>query len=95
MTLKETITTEMTAAMKSGDKVRLETVRSVRAGILEYEKSGKGEIEALNEEEIPKLITGHIDLVQIRNGQVHILDYKPNAAKEKPIEQLTLYALAL
>ena len=44
MTLKEAITKEMTAAMKSGDKVRLETVRSVRAGILEYEKSGKGDI---------------------------------------------------
>jgi hypothetical protein len=26
---------------------------------------------------------------------VHILDYKPNASKEKPIEQLTWYALAL
>jgi len=44
MPLKETITQEMTAAMKSGDKVRLETIRSVRAGILEFEKSGKGEI---------------------------------------------------
>ncbi len=46
-------------------------------------------------EQLPKLLTGHIDLVQIRNGQVHILDYKPNAAKERPIEQLTWYALAL
>ena len=43
----------------------------------------------------PKLITGHIDILQIRNGQIHILDYKPNAAKERPIEQLTLYAMAL
>lgn len=43
----------------------------------------------------PQLLTGHIDLVQVRNGVVHILDYKPNAAKEKPIEQLTWYALAL
>ncbi len=43
----------------------------------------------------PKLLTGHIDFVQIRNGMVHILDYKPNASKEKPIEQLTWYALAL
>ena len=33
--------------------------------------------------------------MQIRNGMVHILDYKPNASKEKPIEQLTWYALAL
>lgn len=41
------------------------------------------------------LLTGHIDLVQIRNGLIHILDYKPHAAKEKPIEQLTWYALAL
>jgi uncharacterized protein YqeY len=30
----------MKAAMKSGDKIRLETVRSIRAGILEFEKSG-------------------------------------------------------
>lgn len=44
---------------------------------------------------LPKFLTGHIDLLQIRNGAVHILDYKPNAAKEKPIEQLTWYALAL
>ncbi len=45
--------------------------------------------------EIPKLLTGHIDVLQVRNGLCHILDYKPNAAKEKPIEQLTWYALAL
>lgn len=43
----------------------------------------------------PDLVTGHIDIVQVRNGIVHILDYKPNADKEKPIEQLTWYALAL
>jgi len=41
------------------------------------------------------LMTGHIDLIQVRNGMIHLLDYKPNAAKEKPIEQLTWYALAL
>lgn len=45
--------------------------------------------------DLPKLITGHIDILQIRNGQVHILDFKPKAEKEKPIEQLTLYAMAL
>lgn len=41
------------------------------------------------------LITGHIDFVQIRNGRVHIMDYKPHADREKPIEQLVWYALAL
>ena len=43
----------------------------------------------------PKLITGHIDIVQVRNKSVHLLDYKPNASKERPIEQLTWYAMAL
>lgn len=47
---------------------------------------------ALEDEQV---ITGHIDLIQVRNGMIHILDYKPSAKKEKPIEQLTLYALAL
>lgn len=43
-----------------------------------------------------EVITGHIDFVQIRNGYVHILDYKPEAKKEKHAHvQLTIYALAL
>lgn len=40
-------------------------------------------------------LTGHIDVLQIRNGKVHILDYKPGANKEKPIAQLMVYALAI
>lgn len=40
-------------------------------------------------------ITGHIDVVQVRNGQVHILDYKPEAQKINAVNQLTTYALAL
>ena len=40
-------------------------------------------------------ITGHIDLVQVRNGSIYIMDFKPSASKEKPVDQLTLYALAL
>ena len=42
------------------------------------------------------VITGHIDFLQIRNGYFHILDYKPEARKEKHAHvQLTIYALAL
>ncbi len=44
---------------------------------------------------LEKTLTGHIDIVQVRNGAVHILDYKPGAKKEQPVSQLTLYALAL
>jgi hypothetical protein len=40
-------------------------------------------------------ITGHIDILQIRNGLIHILDYKPDADKTEAVQQLTLYALAL
>ncbi|MGZ8329699.1 MAG: PD-(D/E)XK nuclease family protein, partial [Rhodoplanes sp.] len=40
-------------------------------------------------------ITGHIDFLQIRNGAIHILDYKPDAQTNKPLAQLTTYALAL
>ena len=40
-------------------------------------------------------LTGHIDILQIRNSLIHILDYNPEASKAKPIEQLTIYALAL
>jgi ATP-dependent exoDNAse (exonuclease V) beta subunit len=40
-------------------------------------------------------IRGHIDFVQVRNGAVHILDYKPDARTNKPFAQLTIYALAL
>jgi ATP-dependent exoDNAse (exonuclease V) beta subunit len=43
----------------------------------------------------PRSITGHIDFLQVRNGAVHILDYKPDARTNTPIAQLTIYALAL
>src|SRR5947207_15288519 len=35
------------------------------------------------------------DARQVRNGAVHILDYKPDAQTNKPIAQLAIYALAL
>jgi hypothetical protein len=42
-----------------------------------------------------RIITGHIDFLQIRNGAIHVLDYKPDATTNKPFAQLTIYALAL
>ncbi|MEK7596784.1 MAG: hypothetical protein AAB450_01580 [Patescibacteria group bacterium] len=65
---------------------------------LKFKITNNGQIELKGdkqEQKFPKLLTGHIDFVQIRNGMIHIMDYKPNASKEKPIEQLTWYALAL
>jgi len=42
-----------------------------------------------------QIITGHLDFLQVRNGAVHILDYKPDTRTNKPIAQLAIYALAL
>jgi uncharacterized protein len=40
MSLTERITNDLKTAMKSGEKLRLETLRMVRAQILEFEKKG-------------------------------------------------------
>ena len=41
-------------------------------------------------------VCGHIDILQVRNGMVYVLDYKPDAAKVKEVaSQLYLYALGL
>jgi hypothetical protein len=42
-----------------------------------------------------RVMTGHIDFLQVRNGAVHILYYKPDARTNKPIARLAIYALAL
>lgn len=54
---------------------------------------GKGFNLYLKNEKTP--ITGHIDILQVRNNMIHILDYKPDAIKINPINQLVIYALAL
>ena len=40
MNLEQKVNEEMKIAMKSGNKTRLETLRSLRAGIIEFAKSG-------------------------------------------------------
>jgi uncharacterized protein len=55
MNLKEKINQDLKEAMKSGDKLRLETIRSIRALILEFEKSGTG--KELNADEEIKLLS--------------------------------------
>lgn len=56
MTLKEKINEDLKAAMKSGDKLKLETIRSIRALILEFEKSGKD--KSLSPEDEINLLSG-------------------------------------
>ncbi len=42
MSLQEKINEDLKSAMKAGEKIRTETLRSLRAGIIEFEKSGAG-----------------------------------------------------
>jgi len=48
--------------------------------------------------ELGEIVCGQLDLLQVRQGRVLLLDYKPNARKEtrqSVMNQLTLYARAL
>lgn len=71
MTLKEKINQDLKDAMKSQDKIRLQTVRSIRALILEYEKSGA--VAEMTPDDELKLISGAVkkrrdSIEQFRNG---------------------------
>ncbi len=101
MNLKDKINTDLKEAMKSGDKVRLQTVRSIRALILEFEKSGANR-EMTEEDEI-KLLTsaakkrkdaieqyrnaGREDLAEKEEAELKIIEtYLPEQLSEKEIE---------
>jgi uncharacterized protein YqeY len=90
MGLSEIINDDLKTAMKSGDKLRLETIRSIRALILEFEKSGSGK-EFTREEEI-KLLTSAAkkrkdSIEQYRNAGREDLASK----EEKELEILQRY----
>lgn len=87
----------VTVATEAPVYIRKEDVEHMQTE-LNFQITNDGHIMVKGNKEpqpLPRLLTGHIDLVQIRNGMIHLLDFKPKAAKEKPIEQLTWYALAL
>jgi uncharacterized protein YqeY len=54
MSFENKINDEIKNAMKGGDKARLETLRSIRAAIIEFVKSGSG--KELNDEEAVKIL---------------------------------------
>ncbi len=90
MGLKEKINDDIKAAMKSGDKLKLETIRSIRALILEFEKSGSGK-EFTPDEEIKLLTTAakkrKDSIEQYRNAGREDLASK----EEKELEILQAY----
>ncbi|MCX6173764.1 MAG: GatB/YqeY domain-containing protein [Ignavibacteriales bacterium] len=97
MSLNEKINQDLKDSMRSGDKIRLETIRSIRALILEFEKSGSGK-ELNSEEEIKMLTTAakkrKESIEQFRNGGRNELAEKEEAElkiiEEYLPKQLTL-----
>lgn len=55
MSLKDKINEDLKTAMKEKDAVKLQTIRSIRAQILEFEKSGSG--KSITEEDELKMLT--------------------------------------
>ena len=102
MILKDRISQDLKDAMKSGDKVRLQTIRSIRASILEFEKSGSGK-EMNSEEEIKLLSTaakkrkesieqfangGREDLAKAEESELQIImSYLPEQLSAEDIEK--------
>jgi uncharacterized protein YqeY len=56
MSLSDTLASQMKSAMLAGNQLRLDTLRSIRALILEFEKSGAGR-EMTSDDEIRLLTT--------------------------------------
>lgn len=103
MNLKDKINEDLKNAMKSGDKLRLETIRSIRALILEFEKSGTG--KELNSEEEVKLLSsaakkrkdsieqyknaGREDLASKEEAELKIIqEYLPKQLTEEEINEI-------
>ena len=102
MNLTEKINHDLKEAMKSNDSVKLQTIRSIRALILEFEKSGSG--KKLNEEEEIKLLSsaakkrkeameeyikaGRNDLASIEETELNIIKtYLPKQLTSEEILQ--------
>lgn len=101
MSLKEKINNDLKDAMKSGDKTRLTVVRSIRALILEFEKSGIGK-ELTPEDELKMLTTAakkrkdsieqfrnasRNDLADVEEAELKILmDYLPKQMTEEEVK---------
>lgn len=101
MNLREKINSDLKDAMKSGDKLRLSTIRSIRALILEFEKSGANR-ELTAEEEIGLISSaakkrkdsieqytnaGRTDLAEIEEKELSILtEYLPKQLSDEELE---------
>lgn len=105
MNFEEKITSEMKVAMKSGDKQRLETLRSLRAMILEFQKSGTD--KELDEEQANKILNkaaknrkdsismflqaGRTELAEKERNELEIIqEFMPKPLTEEELNNIIL-----
>ncbi len=102
MSLKEKVNSEIKEAMRSGDKIRLTTIRSIKALLLEFEKSGINR-ELTAEEELGLITSaakkrkdsieqfknaGRIDLAEIEEKELAILsEFLPKQLTDEELEE--------
>jgi len=103
MGLKETLNEDLKNAMKSGDKVRTETLRMLRAQILEFEKSGIG--REMNADDDMKILlssvkkrkdsiemyekANRLDLAEKETKEIEIVQaYLPKQMSKEEAEQI-------
>jgi len=108
MSLRERITGDMTAAMKSKDAARLSTLRMVKAAVQNREIEKGGE---LSDEEMTKALqslvkqrrdsveqyekAGRAELAEKEKAEIVVIEeYLPRAASPEEIEQAVAEALA-
>ena len=83
MNLKDRINEELKTSMKAGDKIRTETIRSLRAAIIEFEKSG-AEREMSPDDELKILMSA----AKKRREAIEMYDQhgRPELAEKERIE---------
>jgi hypothetical protein len=108
MSLKERITTDMTAAMKSKDASRLSTLRMVKAAVQNREIEKGGE---LSDEELTKALqslvkqrrdsveqyekAGRAELAEKERAEIAVIEeYLPRAASREEIERAVAEVIA-
>lgn len=101
MNFSERITQDLKTAMKNGDRPRLETLRTLRAAILEFEKEKAGNI--VSDEDALRILTtaakkrreaieqyrnaGREDLAAAEEGELAVIsEYLPEQLSDEDIE---------
>ena len=103
MGLETIINTQLKEAIKSGDKTRIETIRSLRASIIEFNKSGVG--REMNDDDELKILKsaakrrkdaiemyvkgGRMELAEKEKQELEIINsFLPEQASEEEIKNI-------